>query len=399
MSDEINMPDDAAIEKMVQSEWERLKYRPGPGEPDLPPQLRYIKDQTPEQYAEELKKMPFFMTQLDKDSEGNEMLEALQALQYEGEPHEVAENFKAQGNEAYRERKFKDAIEFYNKGIEVKCDRDDINGALYLNRAACNLELKNYRKCINDCKIALKYTPDNVKALFRAARAYFAVDRVQESLDCINYGLTIDSNSPSLKELQKKVQEREKKLIELEEKRKAAEEIKQTKKLNLDLAIQSRNITMMYTSERPESYSHSTEQMKIALDDALDPTSALLIPCLFLYPLELESDIITADADGATINDNLQTIFGEDPEWFAKSSNAKKDYALANLQVFAQTQSGGLAKIPKNSTIRKVLSMEKPVIPVIDNFARFYVVPKNRAQEFLGTWNKEHAAGQLRTTE
>lgn len=45
------------------------------------------------------------MTKLDEtDGAGGENveLEALKALAYEGEPHEIAENFKKQGNELYK---------------------------------------------------------------------------------------------------------------------------------------------------------------------------------------------------------------------------------------------------------------------------------------------------------
>lgn len=85
------------------------------------------------------------MTKLDNsDGDGGENveLEALKALAYEGEPHEIAENFKKQGNDLYKVKRFRDARELYSKGIDVKCQVNTINESLYANRAACELEIK-----------------------------------------------------------------------------------------------------------------------------------------------------------------------------------------------------------------------------------------------------------------
>lgn len=86
------------------------------------------------------------------------MLDALRALQNEGTRGDVAQNFREQGNEAAREKRWIDAKEFYTKGIAVlksteqKWDkpedeeeeqrlRREVEEASYINRALCNLEL------------------------------------------------------------------------------------------------------------------------------------------------------------------------------------------------------------------------------------------------------------------
>ena len=87
------------------------------------------------------------------------VLEALKALQYEGTKAEAAQNFKDQGNECVREKKWSDAKEFYTKGIAVIQSKEDakwdqpedpakeesqrklVLEQLYSNRARCNLEL------------------------------------------------------------------------------------------------------------------------------------------------------------------------------------------------------------------------------------------------------------------
>ncbi|ANB12807.1 Cns1p [Sugiyamaella lignohabitans] len=372
------------------------RYVPGPGMPSLPPQLTEFSDYSPDQIVKELKRLPFFMTDLEADEgEDNVEIEALKALAYDGEPDEIATNFKEQGNDCYRQKNYKDAIEFYTKALDVKCEVDEINVACYVNRAACNLELKNYRRCIGDCKLALKISPKNVKALFRSSKAYLAVDRVDEALACADYALSIDPDNAALKSLKTSAETRRDRLAELEQKRKKAIELKETKKRNLEVALQSRNITLINTAiggaGNDDQQRSMHQDLKISLRDELNPGSDLSVPLLFLYPLEMESDIFQQSDLEAPINFFLSQLFENPPPWFSKSSSHQTDYQLSNLEVFVQTISGGLAKVGKKSSIIKVLSMKSPVIPVMDGVARFFVVPKNRAEEWTSSWNKQQA--------
>ena len=83
----------------------------------------------------------------------------MKALQYEGTKAEVLQNFKDQGNELVKGKRWTDAKEFYTKGIAVlttkaddkweKPENEDEEAAslslleeqIYVNRALCNLEL------------------------------------------------------------------------------------------------------------------------------------------------------------------------------------------------------------------------------------------------------------------
>merc|ERR1712093_818625 len=75
--------------------------------PALPPALADI--------LADLNTVPLFMTELEE----NDGIEALKALAYEGTPAEVAQGFKERGNESFAEKSWKDAKEFYEKGINV----------------------------------------------------------------------------------------------------------------------------------------------------------------------------------------------------------------------------------------------------------------------------------------
>ena len=130
----------------------------------LPPTAPKVSGPVPEQHqtvdelVKDLKRSPFFMTSLDDvaDDEENVALDAIRALQYEGTRAEVAENFKEQGNELVREKKWKDAKEMYGKGLlalrdpkQEKGEGEDgremkVKELLLVNRALCHLELRRF---------------------------------------------------------------------------------------------------------------------------------------------------------------------------------------------------------------------------------------------------------------
>ncbi|RYA67779.1 hypothetical protein DD592_27280, partial [Enterobacter cloacae complex sp. 2DZ2F20B] len=64
---------------------------------------------------------------------------------------ELAKAEKEQGNEFYKKKAFEQAIEHYNKAIEL--DPTDIT--FYNNLAAVYFEQKDYDKCIKECEKAI----------------------------------------------------------------------------------------------------------------------------------------------------------------------------------------------------------------------------------------------------
>lgn len=404
------------------------RYVPAPGAPVLPPQLSDFKYTNVDEFVTDLKKMPFFMTQLD-DNEDNEELQALKAMTYEGDPHEIAENFKKQGNDCYKVKDYKNAIEYYTQALAVEVGSSSdkkiedleerekevdllkaIKVASYSNRAACNLELRNYRRCINDCKSALMLDPTHTKSTWRAGKAYLATEYISEAIEILEYGQSLFPESKStegekpaqlvaIDTLLETVLKRKKTLEELEAKRKAAAELKERKKKNLEFALNAHNFSVLMTSnphDEDDLKSNDNASLpvdtKIRLQDPLNPASDLYLPLLFLYPLEMQSDIIQEAETTSVLNDHVSQLFESPPPWFAqKPDEHPRDYQLKNLLIYAQTRSGGVVKIGKNSTVGKVLSLKSPQIPIIDGVARFYIVPKNKSEEWLSTWNKDQA--------
>ncbi|GME84452.1 unnamed protein product [Ambrosiozyma monospora] len=264
------------VDKLI-SEWEKRRYVPKEGDPALPPQLSELANKSTEEVLEELNRLPLFMTELDEtdgDGGSNMQVEALKALAYEGEPHEVATNFKNQGNDCYKAKQYKDAIEFYTKGLDVCCGKDDINAALYLNRCACNLELKNYRRCINDAKECLKIQPKNIKALFRSAKAFFAVERYDEAEQILLFAKGLDEKNAAVNALIKTIEDKKRKIREREERKRKEEEERQRVQETLNQALKMRGFTNVETNSPPELLKES----KIHLEDSHDVESQLIFP-------------------------------------------------------------------------------------------------------------------------
>jgi len=84
----------------------------------------------------------------------------------------MAAGLKDQGNQAFREGRFYDAVQAYSQGIQL----DDSLAILYSNRAMALLKLGNFVDAESDCTTCLSLDPSNVKALLRrgTARAYLA---------------------------------------------------------------------------------------------------------------------------------------------------------------------------------------------------------------------------------
>jgi tetratricopeptide repeat protein 4 len=110
--------------------------------PALPPGLVDLNSVPRHEFLNQMERHPLFMHSLSDDTSDNDELEALKALAFEGTPEEVALNFKSQGNDAFRERRFRDALEFYSKGVAAQSGDTEVHVALLLNRAATNLELR-----------------------------------------------------------------------------------------------------------------------------------------------------------------------------------------------------------------------------------------------------------------
>lgn len=364
------------------------RYVPGPNEPSLPPQLVEFQDKNTDEILDELNRQPFFMTQLD-ESDGNKgenlELEALKALAYEGEPHEIAENFKNQANDLYKVKRFKEAREIYKKGIEVKCNDNKVNESLFANLAACELELKNFRRCINLCQKALHFNPKNMKCYYRIAKAFYLLNKLTEAKESVKFGLAIDSGNKSLQTLEEVIDRKEQELQEAEAKKLKEKQEKENLEFIFNGALEMRNIVNI-DSAKP---SELVQEAGISLEDPLDPQSQLIFPAIIMYPTTDEFDFVAQVSELTTVQELIELVMQRPPEWFQIPGH--ENFNPKSLLGFMETESGGLIKAGKKVTFHDVFKKQTPKIPMFDHAIKIYLVPKPESEQWVSTWDKSKA--------
>lgn len=369
--------------------------------PALPPQLARNAGKSVDEILADLNKSPLFMTEL----EDNDDMAALEALSYEGTPLENATEFKESGNEAFKEKRWSDAREFYGRGIAVvtgeekrrqrgdKPRENDAEGdseaeiakqravmeTLYVNRAACHLEMKNYRSCWLDCNAALQLNPRNVKAWYRSAKALLAVGRIQEADDACAGGLAVDSENGPLKAVARdiiaKAQAAEKKAAEENQAKIEAA----AKEALLRKALQDRGIKVRKSARPPEM---GDAKLELVPDPENKTIGTLSFPTVLLYPVHYESDFIKAFNEKESLMQHFGYVFPL--PW-----DREGEYSANGVECFMETVSGGLVRVGKKVPLLKVLSMD--TVEVVDGVVKIYTVPKAKAEGWVQEFKKAKA--------
>lgn len=110
-------------------------------------------------------------------------------------PHEPGEEDKARGNEALKQGKYKDAIEYYSVAIGKSAK----NPVYFANRAMAHLKLGNYESCEEDCTEAIKLNRKYVKAYLRRATARAVGGNYLEALIDYEDALRLEPNNSDAK--------------------------------------------------------------------------------------------------------------------------------------------------------------------------------------------------------
>lgn len=126
---------------------------------------------------------------------------------------EEAEKFKDDGNIAFKNGNWIEAIEMYSKAIELVDGPDSKNLSIYLkNRAAAYLKLNKFEEALDDCENALRIAPRDPKALYRRCQAFESLERYEEAYRDATQIFKDDPTNkaiqPVLEKLHKIVQER-----------------------------------------------------------------------------------------------------------------------------------------------------------------------------------------------
>ncbi|XP_053659565.1 sperm-associated antigen 1 [Anopheles marshallii] len=88
----------------------------------------------------------------------------------------IAGKLREKGNDNFRAKEFKEAVEEYDKSLDLYP-----TAACYNNRAIAYIKLQRYNEAIADCDLCLMIEPTNLKALLRKAQAFTLSDKKREA--------------------------------------------------------------------------------------------------------------------------------------------------------------------------------------------------------------------------
>jgi len=196
-----------------------------------------------------------------------------------------------------------------------------------------------------------------------------ALDKVDEAIDAAQNGLHVQAQNSALKVVLDSATKRKAHLAEVERARKEREEQLRLQQATIRMALKHRNIPTR-TSDRPPE----VPEAAIALEDALDPSSALSFPVMLLYPAHAQTDFIKAFHETESIAQHLAYILPL--PW-----DEQREYALENVECYMETIEGGLIKAGKKLSLLELLRSGK--LEVADGLVRINVVPKDRAAQWI----------------
>ncbi|KAG6813462.1 hypothetical protein H0H92_010796 [Tricholoma furcatifolium] len=326
-----------------------------------------------------LDSLPLFMKSLPTEDSEDSSLAALQSLIYEGTPDEVAQNFKEQGNEYFKGKRYREALGFYTQGVDAKPTDNALKEALLCNRAACNLELQNYGSVLRDCSAALTLNAQSSKAFYRSASALLALDRVEEALDCCDRCLAFDPVNKGVLQLRERATKakavKDKRKVEKAERLRKEQEAKRL----MDIAFRERNLLLLPKADG------SSNPYEPHLDPD-DPTgSTLVFPVFFLYPQYATSDVISEFVEDVPFAAHLEAMFP--PKVPALDWDKRGEYVDGQLVVYAMTHRKRLLKVGKKMTLRDVCRAAKAKegekrdgLELKDGCLTFVVLPKGEVE-------------------
>lgn len=145
---------------------------------------------------------------------------APRVLELDAKADDVAFGFKADGNTAYKKKKYLSAVEAYTQGLGT-CSAGNITlrRDLHRNRSIANFYLQRYEVAAKDAVDALhpstaqdeKKAQENVKAMYRAGRAFY---HLQEFSQAQAYFENLLKLAPNDKDGQEQLEKTEARLVE-----------------------------------------------------------------------------------------------------------------------------------------------------------------------------------------
>ncbi|KAI7844146.1 hypothetical protein COHA_002281 [Chlorella ohadii] len=274
-----------------------------------------------------------FWDDLPEDVGDNPDAAAIQAILDETSPEEAAEGFKArglnQGNSALKtglqaKKKFylRQAIEQYDKGLEVGCGDAALNSVLCSNRAHVQLLLGNFRNAYQDGLAALRHNEQNIKAYYRAAKGALGLRKYDRCVELCEAGLNLEPGNRELADMRRRAAVEK----DAQAQRDAAEAARQAR-----LRSPARQLAELVTER---GYRVGRPQFTIGdRRPAIDEEGLVTWPALFFYPeASMQHDAVDQFCEEDTFRDHLDLMFG--PEAPPLDWDSQREYSRDRIEVY-----------------------------------------------------------------
>lgn len=107
----------------------------------------------------------------------------------------MADALKAEGNKAFTEKRFQEAVDKFSQAIEI----DSQNHVLYSNRSGAYASLKDWKNALEDAKKTTEIKPDWSKGWSRKGGALHGEGDLVGALDAYEEALKLDANNAQAK--------------------------------------------------------------------------------------------------------------------------------------------------------------------------------------------------------
>ncbi|XP_050204300.1 uncharacterized protein LOC126654477 isoform X2 [Mercurialis annua] len=193
---------------------------------------------------------------------------------------------------------YSDAINCYTKAIDQKVLSDSEVSILYSNRAHVNILLGNYRRAITDAAEAIKLSENNIKALYRAAKASLLLNLLTEAKTYTENGLKQDPDNEEFKKLACQIN-----TLKMEQDKREAE---------VSIAVSNAKDVLSAIEARGLKIGKAMFRELIGLrKPELDKNKILHWPVLLLYPEVMSSDFIEDFCEIDMFSSHLDMMFSE----------------------------------------------------------------------------------------
>ena len=118
------------------------------------------------------------------------------------------------GISLYKEKKYKEAIKYFEKAIKI----DDTKQMIFFNKAKCEESLQQFNKAIEDYEKGLSLNPKNAKNLRRLALLYQKVGNFDKSIENIDKALDLEPENEEYKKIKRSNELLKKEMSELKAK-------------------------------------------------------------------------------------------------------------------------------------------------------------------------------------